>query len=350
MKQAVIIIVNWNGAAYLPECLASIKKQTNQNYQIVLVDNASTDKSVEYVLNAYSEVHVIRNHANLGFAEGNNIGMCYALENNFDYIVLLNQDTVVDEKWLAELISVAENNEKVGAAQSLIMLYNDQNRINSAGNITHYLGFGYCGCYQKTLMSCPTPVNDKMEICYASGASVLFTAKALKDVGLFDEDLYLYHEDTDLSLRLRERGYKIILAKFSIVYHKYEFSRSIAKYYYMERNRLILVFLHYKLPTIILILPALLVMEAGILAFSFKGGFWKEKLKSYKYFFDLKNLKNIHQKRKTVQANRVAGDKELMKNFSGTIEFQDIDNFALDKIANPVFNFYWAIIRKIIFW
>lgn len=343
-----VIVLGRNGQEYLPDCLSSLLKQ-NCSFvacQIMVVDNGSSDGSVEFVEQNYPAVFLIKNATNLGFAAGNNIGMKWALENNFDYIVLLNQDTVVDPAWLSELVKIAESDQRIGAIQARLMLYSKKDEVNSLGNAIHFLGFGFsAGGYQKFDNN-----SEPKEITYPSGAAVLFRAQVLREVGLFNPDFFMYHEDLDLGWRVRLAGYKIFLAPKAVVYHKYEFSRSMKKYYYMERNRYITILQNYRWPTILVIVPALILMELGMFFYSLITGWWKEKLKVYGYFLHPRSWSKIMAERREVAKIRKIKDKEIVKYFVGKIEFQEIDNPVLKYIVNPVFSAYWWIIRKLIFW
>jgi GT2 family glycosyltransferase len=187
------------------------------------------------------------------------------------------------------------------------------------------------------------------EIAYPSGAAVMFTAEALRAVGLFDETLWMYNEDQDLGWRLWLAGFRCVLAPNALVYHKYEFGRSISKYYWMDRNRLIVIFKNYKLPTILVILPALLVMEAGQFLFAIKGGWLKEKLAVYKYFLTPRSWQHVIAGRRENKRLRKVPDREIIKMLSSRIEFQELDSLPL-RIANRMFTAYWQLIKHLIIW
>lgn len=336
---------------YLSDCLGTLVAQDypREEREFILVDNDSNDGSVLYCEKNFPEITVIKNDKNYGFDKGNNIGIKYALEKGFDYVVLLNQDTAVKADWLSELVKTAEQDSKIGAAQSLIMHFQDKEKVNSLGNMLHFLGFGFCEGNQEKL-----PNNYEFstrEITYASGSSVLLRSNVLREVGGgFDEAYYLYHEDTDLSFRIRMAGYKIVISPKSVMYHNYEFSRSITKYYYMERNRYRILLQYFKWPTLILDFPAFIAMEAGMWLFALKGGWAKEKWRAYKYIAHKTNLKDIFHKRRLIQEKRKISEKEFVKNFVGEIMYQEIDNPLLRYIANPIFKIYWAAVKAIIFW
>lgn len=347
-KKVAIILVNYNGKKYLPDCLASLKNLNypKENYKIFFIDNGSTDDSLEYAKNNYNNFEYIINQNNLGFAEGNNIGIKKAIELGFDYVYLINQDTTSEPDLFKKLLNVLQSDDNIAAVQPRLMLWPEKDKVNSLGNSIHYLGFGFSsGGYQKF-----TGDLEVKEIAYPSGAAVLIKTEVLKKIGLFDPKLFAYHEDLDLGWRMRLAGYKIMLAPDAVVYHKYEFSRSITKYYYMERNRFICLLENYKLGTLILILPAGIIMEIGLFIFSIFSGFWQQKIKVYAYFLRWRNWKEIIRAKRAKRAIRVRGDREIIKLFTGKIEFQEIDNFILKYIVNPIFNLYWQIIKYIIIW
>ncbi len=347
MPKVLIVILVYNGAQYLRDCLSSLAQITylKDSFEILVIDNASTDESVAYLKSDWAEIKLLVNEKNIGFAAGNNLGLQYAIDNNFDYVYLLNQDTVAQPDFLEGVIELAESDQKIGAVQSKLLLYQDQGKINSIGNEIHYLGFAFAGGYQLSDQEMAVK-----EITYPSGASTLFKVAALKAVGLFNEEFFMYHEDTDLGWRLWLGGWKIMLAPDSMVYHKYEFSRSIKKYYYMERNRYLVLLQNYKIATLLLILPAACLMDVGMFFYSFIAGWWREEFKVYGYFFKPLSWDKIVKTRQAVQKKRKIKDKEIIKRFVGKIEFQDLQNPLLKYIANPFFNSYWQIIKKIIWW
>ncbi|MBU1179661.1 glycosyltransferase family 2 protein, partial [Patescibacteria group bacterium] len=294
-----------------------------------------------------------------GFAEGNNVGFKYLEEGGFDYAYLLNQDTAVSPDFLERALEKMD--EKTGSVQSLIYLHKKDTvgslapySMNTLGNAVHFLGFGYCYGYGWSKERAGKYLEEwrgrdpELNIAYGSGAGLLLNMKALKKTGYFDEEFFMYHEDTDLGWRLRLVGYKNKLAPESVIYHKYEFSKSIKKYYFMERNRYLTILKNYSVWSLVLITPACVLMELGLFAFSLSSGWWREKLRVYEYFLYPKNWRKVCAKRKRTQKLRKATDKEISKYFVGKILFQDIDNKILSKVANPIFNLYWKIIKAML--
>ncbi len=346
-KKVLIVVVTYNGADYIGDCLSSLALTTysEDTFQVMVIDNASTDTTVASVKTHFPDVVLLEQKENLGFAKANNIGMRYGIDHGFKYVYLLNQDTVVEPSFLAEAVALAESNANIAAVQSKLLLFEDKTKINSIGNEIHYLGFGFAGGH-KTV---DRPLEQK-QITYASGAAVLLRTSALQSVGLFNEDFFMYHEDTDLGWRLWLAGYRVMLAPASVIYHKYQFSRSIKKFYYMERNRYLTILQNYDFKTLLLILPALALMDCAMFFYSFFAGWWRENLKVFSFFCKLSTWQQIQKTRQQVQGTRKLSDREVVEKFVGRIEFQDLSNPLLTYIANPIFDTYWKVVRNFIRW
>ncbi len=204
-----------------------------------------------------------RNDGN--YTAANNAGFQQAILDGFDYFVVANMDVRFHKDFLSELLNAVDSDNSIGIVQSKILLYPKNNeewthpRINSTGNIINYLGFGYTKEYN----SLDREMDGLPEIMYASGCAFIIKKELLKIIGGYNEEYYMYHDDMEISWKVALAGYKIVLAPKSIVYHKYEFDRSIQMVYYMERNRYLTILIYYKLPTLILLLPALLIMDIG---------------------------------------------------------------------------------------
>ncbi|MDP2586461.1 MAG: glycosyltransferase family 2 protein [Candidatus Komeilibacteria bacterium] len=350
-KKVCIIIVNYNGQKYLPDLLGSIfSNQPNSVLQeVVLVDNASVDNSLNWLKQNYPQVTVLAQTENYGFAKGNNIGINWAMANGCDYVFLLNSDTLMEAGCLDKLVSAIEQDDKIAVIQPKILLWPLTDLINSLGNVIHYLGFGYTYGHKTPTMNHQLG-RSIYQVNYCSGAACLIKLEALARTGLFNEEFFMYHEDLDLGWRFSLMGYKNMIEPRAVVYHKYEFSRSIQKYYYMERNRWLVMLQNYKLLTLLLILPALLMMEAGLVLLSILGGWHQEKFRVYLYFLRVSSWKKLWLTRRQIQKQRVVSDRAAVKKFSGVIEHQDSPARGVDKIANIFFNAYWQIIRLLIIW
>ena len=229
-----IIIVNWNGCAHLEECLDSLVAQTFRDFEVVLVDNGSTDGSESFVRERYPWVKLVPLGKNTGFATGNNCGF----ENSRgEYLVTLNNDTRVEPDWLATLVRVAEENPLAGMVGCRICSYFDLELIDS-------LGMGICpdgmsrGRYRnRRWPELDFPEVD--EILFPSACAGLYKREMIDRIGFFDDDFFAYAEDSDLGLRGRLAGWGALLATKAVVYHKYSQSSgslSPFKVFLVERN------------------------------------------------------------------------------------------------------------------
>lgn len=354
--KVAIIIVTYNAEYYINDCIDSLLKinYPEENFKIFAVDNASKDFS-QRLLNEFKicdplKIDLYISDANSGFAGGNNIGISRAIEAGYDLVYLLNQDTVVEKDFLIEAVKELEKNNNNAGVQSRLMLYSDKALVNSLGNQIHYLGFGLTKSYKTVYSENPLKVNAISEICFASGAACLLRVSALIKSGLFNEDYFMYCEDLDLGWRLRLLGFSFTLATGSVVYHKYKFSSSPAKYYYIERNRLLASLQNYKAATLFFLIPPFVFMESGMILYSALNGWFKEKIRSYLYFLNPANIKKLITRRSKIQQSRVIDDNKIISLFISSINFEEVNNFALNKIANPLLSIYWAFIKKIIFW
>lgn len=347
VHKITVIIVTYNSSRFIDGCFTALAQmdRTGLDVEIVVVDNASKDDSLAK-LNAYPWATVIVSEKNLGFSGGNNLAMQRAMDAGADYVYLLNHDTEVTPSFLVEAVKDAEVDPKIGAAQSLLLLHPDKELINSTGNAIHFLGFGYCLDYRKPYKEWKVPVRK--EIAYPSGAGVLFRVDVLRKVGLLDEQLFLYHEDLDLGWRIRLAGYDVLLAPRSIVYHKYEFSRSISKYYFMERNRYLVFMKNLRPWTLAILAIPLFVSEFALLLASFRSGWWREKLKVYVYFFHLDSWKKLARERRVIQSQRVLSDREIVRLFQSTINYQEVAGPFTKYVANPLMTIAWVVMRALI--
>jgi GT2 family glycosyltransferase len=236
-----IIILNWNGKEDTIECLDSCKKITYSNYEIILVDNGSTDGSAEYFKNMYPEIRIIENGTNLGFAEGNNIALRWILANGTDYVLLLNNDTIVDPNFLSELMDVAKNTPEIGVVGPTVCYYNDVNRIQSAGAKIHWNK-------GKTTHFTDISTIDKIrDVDYIMGCALLAKSDLYTEIGLLNKNYFAYWEETDWCVRAHKAGYRIVHVPKSKIWHKggstskktsgfYEYHMARNMFWFMKQN------------------------------------------------------------------------------------------------------------------
>ena len=238
-KEAVyIILVNYNGYEDTVECIESLKKITYSNYKIIVVDNNSLDNSGQKIKQRFCEdIIYIPSDENLGFAGGNNLGIEYALKQNCDYVLLLNNDTLVEPDFLEPLLQVFKEEHSVGAVGGKIFHWSNPEllwfagaKINSFTGKTRHLGYleKDMGQYDKIT-----------ETDYITGCLMLVKREAIEAAGLMEDKYFLYYEETDWNLRIKKSGYRLFYTPNSRIYHKVSASMTkinhIVNYYY-DRN------------------------------------------------------------------------------------------------------------------
>lgn len=284
----------------------------------------------------------------IGFSGNNNFGLVKARELGCEFVYLLNEDTDVDPRFLKTSIERIQSDEKIAIVQSLMLLGQERDRINSSGNAYHFLGFGYSNDYRASVgVIQELPLH---EIGYASGAAALVRISALNGGQLFDEKFFSYHEDTDVSMRLRSEGWKIVIEPTSVIWHYYQFGKAKINYYWMERNRWVLMLSYYKIWTLLLIAPIALVMDMALSIFAIKNGWFDMKWKQIREWFSLSFWKWILARRRTIQTTRTINDRELLRLAVADIRFQEesVRNPVLEYIGNPVMKAYWGIVKHLL--
>lgn len=251
-RKASIVIVNWNGKQYLGECLSALMAQTYSPIEIILVDNGSEDGSVDFVAESFPEVRIIENGENLGFAAGNNVAIRVA---RGDYIITLNNDTRAEPDWLEELVKVAEADPKIGMCASKMLFYHHTGVLNSTGISLNIAGIAWD---RRSGERDDGLEREPVEIFGPCAGAALYRREMLNEVGLFDEDFFIYHEDVDLAWRARSRGWRCMYNPRAVVYHVHSgtgMEGSAFKNRLLGRNKIWTMVKNYPSPQIFLFLP-----------------------------------------------------------------------------------------------
>lgn len=289
MKSRIaVILVNWNSYEVTNDCIQSLKKATYPWFTTVVVDNGSTDGSGERLRSMYPDIVYLPCESNTGFTGGNNTGMQYALDNGFDFAMMLNNDTFVEPDFLESLVTHMDEFPETGAVQSRIYFNHDRSLVWSAGCYYNaWTGFTYSrGEGKKT----KAEYLLTQEVDWITGCAFLIRSDVLRETGLLPLNMFIYSEDVDLSFRIRQKGYRLMYIPDSIVYHiagksnkskvkgKEGFVKPIV-HYLNQRNRLWLLKRYtrfYQAPTVIVVNFIYLVVVLGY--FMARGRF--EKLKA----------------------------------------------------------------------
>ena len=319
-----IIILNYNAGNLLLNCVDSVFKSTYPNFEVLVVDNISTDNSHVICKKKFEKIRLIENKENLGYCEGNNVGIRNA---NGEFIVILNPDTTVEPNWLDHLIS-AYNEFGEGLYQPKFFSLNEKLVLQSTGNMLHIFGFGFARDKGKI-------DDEKMEsiekINYASG-TCLFTSKIVLDkIGLLDPFLFLYHDDLDLGWRAAHIGINSFYVPKSIIYHaeSYSIKWSSKKFYWLERNRKYCLLTHYSKETYAKMRLSLFLVDLCVWLFYLSKGFLGAKIKAELDIF--RNRKAIKIRHNQLEKIKIVPDKELIKKFPDEI-------FVPKNVSEPIFN------------
>jgi GT2 family glycosyltransferase len=309
-----VVIVNYNSGDYLVNCVGSVTNSKYPSKELIVVDNASGDSSVDKMLAAFPSVKVIHNRVNLGYAAAGNIGVASA---NGEFIVIMNPDTLVDIDWLEQLVDAASRYARGAFFQPKILLMDDRRVLNSAGNVIHIAGFGVCqglGTLDRE------EFQKESEVGYASGACTLIRRQALRDIGPMEELFLAYGEDKDWGWRALMMGWHSVYVPSSEILHSWSpiLGETPRKFYLLEFERLLSIWKNYSKRTLILLLPALSLVEILVLLHAASRGWLVEKLRTYVELVRLR--RSIVERRFAVQANRVLPDAAFVKSFATKIE------------------------------
>jgi len=324
-----IIILNYNAGNLLLDCVDSIHKTNYDNYEIIIVDNDSNDGSHIECSKKFPKISLIENIKNLGYCEGNNVGIRKA---KGDYIIILNPDTLVDPNWIKELILSYEKYGD-GLYQPKFLTTTDHNTLMSTGNMIHLFGFGFSrskGEFDDGKF------NEHEIIGYASGTCLFSKSKIFNKLNLFDPFLFAYHDDLDLCWRGALVNIPSHYVPKSIVYHPpegFSFKWSNFKFYLLERNRQYCILTHYSRSTFLKLLPSLLLVEMFVFIFYLKKGMLSSKIKAN--FNIIRNWKHINQKYNEIQKFRTISDKKIVESFNDEMY---VPKVVTTEFYNNIFN------------
>lgn len=286
-----IVIPNYNGKHFLKKCLDSISKQTYKNIETIVVDNASSDNSIEFLKDEYPNVITISMTTNTGFSGAVNKGI---IESKGDYVFLLNNDTEIDEKCVEYLVNTIKQNQNIFSVNSKMIQYNNRALLDDAGDEYNIFGWAFKRGFNQRVQ---TNIKQRRVFTCCAGAAI-YNKKILNKIGYFDEAFFAYLEDVDIGFRANCFGYKNIFCPDAIVYHiisgttgnkKTEFKTKLS-----ARNNVYLIYKNLPSLLIILNLP-FLIIGALIKAFFFSkhrlGNIYiRETINALK---DLRKLKKV---------------------------------------------------------
>ena len=313
-----VVILNYNGLTHLKDVLPSILRTNYSNYEIILVDNGSSDGSVEFVRRTFPQIKIVNSKRNLGASGGFNLGILHAKGK---YIATLNNDIEVDPEWLQPLVKIMEESPDVAAVDAKYLDYYDRKKFDTCAAAGRYIDF-VGNCFTRGVGE--EDNGQYNEITRIFTCCTMFRREIFEEVGLFDQDFFYGYDDTDLSWRIILRGYRILYVPSSRIYHKVSLgshaingpsSRYKSGFYFLfKRNKLLTVLKNNSGKTLLRALPIIVFENLGHLVY------WSLK-RDKQYSFEsvkavlwiLKHFKLIWSKHRFVQSIRRINDSEILK-------------------------------------
>lgn len=325
-----IVIVNYNGAELLRQCLRSVFSQSYRLIEVIVVDNNSRDDSIEVTRREFPEAHIIRCEKNLGFAEGSNVGVRAA---SGEFVVLLNNDATVEDNWLEGLLEILDD-EKVAIVTSKVVTEGIPSEFYQMNGSINFLGYNIMRQF-----------SDLSRIFYAGGTSMMFRKSIVHEP--FLNEYFLYHEDVYCSWRMRFQGFDVRMAQLSLVHHRGNVTTkrqpSSLITFCQERNRIINLFLFYQATTLVKLVPYFVfdvLAKLGSAALSNSRSL-PGTLKAYWWL--LTNTVWIRRQRKKEQAARTITDKDILALMSPNV-FDEARAPKITRILNSCSRFYARLV------
>jgi GT2 family glycosyltransferase len=349
-----VVVLAWKAEPWLRLAVEAALASEKVAVDVVLVDNGCTTDDVD-VLERLRGVRVVRPGHNLGFAGGCNAG---ALAATGEYLALVNSDAVVEPTTLSRLVDEASRPD-VGIAGGSIRLADDPRLLNSAGNPVHVLGLSWAGRLgepadggDRTGSGGPgydgsgADGGQSVDVAVASGACLVISRELWTELGGFDAEYFAYHEDTELSMRMWRRGRRVVYVPDAVAVHRYEFSRNDVKLYLIERNRLMFLATLWGWRALVLLSPALLALELGMVALAAKQGWLPAKVRGWRWL--LAHSGHIRRRRRLLRAERRVPERQWMGILTDRLDQAAIELPAVVGPLNTIMHGYWRLVRPLV--
>ncbi|MCW2606209.1 MAG: hypothetical protein JWO60_902 [Frankiales bacterium] len=324
------VVLAYGAEPLLGDALEALLGSQDVDVDVVLVDNGELTGVVQRFADR-QDVTVVTPPENLGYAGGCNAGVARATG---EYLALVNGDAVVDAHALRRLVDVAAQ-EGVGIASGSIRLADAPATMNSAGNPVHFSGLSWAGGYGE-----PASAHAvQRDVTSASGAGLVLSRHVWDHVGGFASEYFAYLEDTELSLRCWQLGLRVVYVPDAVVVHRYEFSRNDRKAYLLERNRLVLLATLFERRTLLRLLPALLLVEAAMLALSLVQGWAGAKLRGWCWV--LRHLRWVRSRRRQLQRRRTVPDAVVLARLTDRLDMANVGRPPGLALLDAVLRWWW---------
>ena len=333
-----VLVVAYESRDDLTKTLPALLSELGEGDELIVVENKPGDGSAELVEELAPRARIVRPGANTGFAGGCNAGAQVA---SGELLVILNPDAAPQPGFGEAIRRPWTEGRGWGAWQALVA-DGALRRVNSAGNPVHFTGITWAGGHGLPLASAP----GAGEVTVASGACLAIPLTLWRESGGFPAEFFMYHEDVDLSVRLRAAGHAVGIEPAAVVAHDYEFGANAEKWFWLERNRLAFVLRTYPGSLLVLLAPVLIATEIALLVVSATGGWGRQKLRAN--LAVLRWLPRLLRERREVQRRRTVGAAELASWLTPDLESELISPLARSLPARLLLRGYWRLVRLLL--
>lgn len=337
VPRVTAILLGYGDEPWLKQAVQAVLDSTGVDVDVVLVDNGADPGAVNAVRDL-PRVRVIRPGSNTGYAGGCRVG---AEAATGDYLAFVNSDAIVDPPALARIVAVAAE-PRVGAAMGSIRLAASPDLINTAGNPLHFAGLSWAGGNGEPATGYPV----RRSVPSVSGCCFAARREVWDRLDGFAAEYFAYHEDTELSLRLWQRGLTVEYVPDAVVVHHYEFSRNDLKFYLLERNRLITLLTTYQARSLAVLAPALLLTEAAMVAAALAGGWLRPKVRGWGWLW--RQRRWLGERRRLLQRERTVPDRVIAELMTARFDPTNIAAPPGIGIYNAIAAGYWRLARPLL--
>jgi N-acetylglucosaminyl-diphospho-decaprenol L-rhamnosyltransferase len=335
---SVVVVTYRHGEGVRP-ALEALGRELRDGDELIVVDNASGDGTADVVAAAAPTARLIRNEENAGFPAACNVGAGVA---EGELLVFLNPDAVVAPGWREAIARPAGDGYGRSAWQALVTA--DGGRIvNTRGGVLHFTGIAWAGGAGEAV---PETVAELPEPGFASGACLAIPRAEFERLGRFAADFFLYHEDVDLSLRVRLAGGAVGVASDARVDHDYEFDKGPAKWRYLERNRWATLIRTYPGSLLFLLVPALAATELALIPVSIAGGWFGQKVRAWGD--TIRSLPRLARERRAVKAQRTASAAEFARALTPHLDSPYLGAAGRSRVLGGLLRAYWRVVVRLL--
>ena len=332
-----VVMLAYGSEPWLGEAVRAALASTRIDVDLILVDNGCTTDSVSR-LDGLARLRVLRPESNAGYAGGCLLG---AQQATGEYLAFVNSDAVVEPDALAKLVAVAAESG-VGLAMASVRLADEPEVMNTAGNPWHVAGLSWAGGFGQPA----SRYSQRRPVPVGSGCCFVVRRDRWQKVGGFAEEFFAYHEDTDLSVRVWQRGWSVEYVPDARVAHHYEFSRNELKLQLLERNRLVLLLTTYQPRTLLLLAPVLALTELAMLAAATAGGWLPAKLRGWAWLWRHRSW--LRERHRAIQRARKVGDRDLAHLMTARFDPANVAAPPGVRVYNALVSGWWVLVRGLL--